>query len=575
MIDSSFEQISSLQYIIRNKERIIRELKSGEYYIRQEEKHKRDMVYMQRLLNQSRRETKEARDETRSVKKVWESIFEDLQKEYDILAKQNFELMQEVGALKEALAKERQEKYDIGGQLEEEKEKNLALNARINKDYTNSSKSSSATPNHTTIHNSREKSGRKPGGQPGHKHHPRKFHQADRVCRLETPKEYLDTGRYEPTGEIVSKQLVEAHLVLNTTEYRAEVFLDKKTGRKVHAPFPAGVTDDVNYGGTVKALAYLLNNECNVSIGKTQKFLKEASIGKLDIATGTICNLSRQFSVKTEDERNKIFLELSASPVLHSDFTFGRVRGKQGAVIICATPDGKVLYQARTKKGNEGVKGSPLEFYGGTLVSDHEAAIIKHGSRHQECLAHVERYVRGSMENEPGLKWNKEMLEWIKDNIAYWNRLNSGDIQYDINEVRRRISIYDSIMEKAKKEYEYEPPGDYYKDGYNLYLRMAEDREDYVLFLRDPSVPPTNNLAERLGRKVKRKMAEVMSFRGNGNEFYCDGLSIMESLKGAGENLFEGVARRFDLPVTRKRKKKSPASNEQAETRPDTEDRPE
>jgi hypothetical protein len=32
---------------------------------------------------------------------------------------------------------------------------------------------------------------------------------------------------------------------------------------------------------------------------------------------------------------------------------------------------GKVLYQGRTKKGDEGIKGSPLEYYGGTLVSDH------------------------------------------------------------------------------------------------------------------------------------------------------------------------------------------------------------
>ena len=75
------------------------------------------------------------------------------------------------------------------------------------------------------------------------------------------------------------------------------------------------------------------------------------------------------------------------------------------------------------------------------------------------------------------------------------------------------LSEYDEVIEKAKEEYEYEPPGDYYKDGYNTYQRMSEDKEEYVLFLRDPSVPPTNNLAERNGRQFKRKAHQVMAFR--------------------------------------------------------------
>jgi hypothetical protein len=49
------------------------------------------------------------------------------------------------------------------------------------------------------------------------------------------------------------------------------------------------------------------------------------------------------------------------------------------------------------------------------------------------------------------------------------------------------------ILTKAGEEYEYEPPSKYNREGYNTYKRMAEDPEEYVLFLRDPSVPPSNN----------------------------------------------------------------------------------
>ena len=80
---------------------------------------------------------------------------------------------------------------------------------------------------------------------------------------------------------------------------------------------------------------------------------------------------------------SEIFLKLFSAPVLHADFTFGRMNGSQTAVMICAAGD-TILYQGRPKKGDEGVEGSPLEFYDGILVSDHEAALIKHGSKNQE-----------------------------------------------------------------------------------------------------------------------------------------------------------------------------------------------
>lgn len=77
--------------------------------------------------------------------------------------------------------------------------------------------------------------------------------------------------------------------------------------------------------------------------------------------------------------------------------------------------------------------------------------------------------------------------------------------------------------------------------------RMEESPEEYVLFLRDPGVPPTNNTAERYGRKFKRKAHQVMSFRSQlGVDRFCDGLTITESIKEQGGNLFEGVTKRFN-----------------------------
>ena len=271
------------------------------------------------------------------------------------------------------------------------------------------------SPDHKTIYNSRERFGLKPGGQPGHIYHDRKRQEPTESHEIPAPDKYLDDPDFVPTGKNKKRQLIRTHVITEVIEYWTYEFRNRITGQRVHADFPPGFTDDVNYDGTIKALAYLVNNDLYTSIDKTRIFLKDISKEKIDISTGFICNFAKQFSECTKEERDEIFNGLSAAPVLHGDFTFDRSYGKQSAMMITATDDGRVLYQGREKKGDEGVKGSPLEHYSGTLVSDHEAALIKHGGRHQECLAHVKRFVKGEAENEPEKTWGSKMEAWIRD----------------------------------------------------------------------------------------------------------------------------------------------------------------
>ena len=87
-------------------------------------------------------------------------------------------------------------------------------------------------------------------------------------------------------------------MTTEVVEYVTPEYVSRVTGKKVHAAFPEGVRDDVNYDGTVKAAAYLLNNQCCVSISKTGEFLKAVSGGKLALSAGMICGLSTSFQRK-------------------------------------------------------------------------------------------------------------------------------------------------------------------------------------------------------------------------------------------------------------------------------------
>ena len=150
------------------------------------------------------------------------------------------------------------------------------------------------------------------------------------------------------------KQLVGIRMVLDVKEYHADVYYNSQTGERIHAAFPQGVVDEVNYDGSIRALLFLLNNDCCASIDKSRKFLSDLTGGKLSISKGMISRLSREFALKTEVERKSAYADMLLSPVLLTDCTPAKESGKSCQVFVCATPDGKALYFAREKKGMKG-----------------------------------------------------------------------------------------------------------------------------------------------------------------------------------------------------------------------------
>ena len=103
-------------------------------------------------------------------------------------------------------------------------------------------------------------------------------------------------------------------MLLDVTEYHADVYYSSQTGERVHAPFPAGVIDDVNYDGSIRAFLFLLNNDCCTSIDKSRQFLSGLTGGKLNISKGMVSRLSREFALKTEAERRAAYADYAAFP---------------------------------------------------------------------------------------------------------------------------------------------------------------------------------------------------------------------------------------------------------------------
>jgi len=547
-----FELITDLQYKVKHLQYEVDAFKSGDKYVQMNSNFQAMLTERNREVKNLRRQLADSRTEMVTIRNNWMQVFDDLQAEHakairnkeninKVLEKRNLKAEMLINELKDKNFAMKKELYATQTELEEERSKIQKLMAQINKNHENSSVPSSMKPNRKPITNNREKSGKAPGGQLGHEGHGRKKQVATKVIEIPSPSAYVDNPDYEATGRIIKRQRVGVKVLPYTEEYVTAEFRNKKTGKLVYADFPAGLENDVNYDGSVKAFAFLLNNHCNVSMDKTCEFLSEVTDGALQISKGMVCGLSREFSEKSKAEQSETFSNLVVAPVLNVDFTTAKVNGKNVNVAVCATPQ-NAAYFAREHKGHEGVKGTPAELNPNIIVHDHDKTFYSYGSLHQECLIHILRYLLDSIQNEKNLTWNTQMRELLREMIHYRNSLGPEE---DLDPVRVTSfeERFGQILDIADREYDYEPPSKYYKNGFNLKERLREFREAHLLFLHDKNVPADNNLAERLLRIFKRKQRQVMSFRNfNTLDYLCQSLTMLAQLCSSKGNVYKSVA---------------------------------
>ena len=509
------------------------------------EKEKRKNAKLTDALNERQEDNKELRSELAFYKTSYEA-----EKERNEILVQKIIVLQDINLQKiqtnnEALYAS-MDKLVLGlmAELEEKDGKILKLTAQINRDFHTSSSPSSQFPNRKPIQNSREKTGRKPGGQPGHKGHPRKhLETTEPIIDLSFPDEVKENPEaYEFSG-IKSRKIADVKMQVNVTEVRSAVFRNKITGEEVYRDFPEGYENEMNYGPGLKAYCNFMNNYLNVPLRKCASFLSDITFGTIEIAPSTIFKLGREFSKRTKKERGKIFIDLLNSPFMHTDVTTIRICGVLYFVYVSS--NGKdVLYQFRRHKGDEGIKGTPVEEYLFVLIHDHDVTYFKYGGAHQKCESHEARYVKDSMANEPNLEWNKQMdqhLGWIIHNFKLGNLA-------DDESIRKAKERYYEILELAMKEYSEIPESKlkYYKNGFNTAKRLKEYGEDLLYFLTHPEIPYTNNEAERRGRRIKTKMRVIGTFRSFQSAIdYLKFMSFMETSRDTIDNKYKKLVEVF------------------------------
>ena len=517
---------------LRAENKRLQEKASGLFTTEEKEALERHIRHLEQVIKTKDRQYESAREHWR----LTDGRCRDIEQENLELKERISDLTRENDLLRARAEKAEAEVCMLNGS-------NRKLVERLNTNFENSSLPSSALPFRKKVPNSRKPTGKKPGAQPGHK-----AHTASRLTptkdpvRLPAPKEFATNPDIYPTGRSITKQKIDIQIQVQVQDFIADEYRNRITGARLHAPFPDGLVNEVNYGPSIKAFAFLLNNYYNVPIAKTRQCISDLTRGVVTLSSGSICKLSSVFSAATEAERAKIFSLLTHADVLYSDATVSNINGSRKAVILCTDKE-HVLFQHLDHKGHDGLSKTPVKDFAGTLVHDHDRSYYSYGSGHQECLSHVLRYLIGASENEPFLTWHKQMHGLLQKMIHTAKR-NKDGIPKD--KARILSDKYESLLQLASEEYLKHPPDREYMDGYNLQKRMRDFKSAHLFFLSHPEVDYTNNISERELRKFKRKQKQAVVLRSDsGAQHICDALTIIETTRMQNKNVYDVVAASF------------------------------
>lgn len=230
---------------------------------------------------------------------------------------------------------------------------------------------------------------------------------------------------------------------------------------------------------------------------------------------------------------------VQSAPVVHQDDTGWRINGMNAWLQVACTPQ-HVLFQIRTRHTHQQLQELLGETFGGTLVAD-RYNVYDHTAftewKHQKCIRHVIRNVEEAVvllegRRGRGIVYATRLLQAFQDAHALHRQLRREELTPEayrdagyaidarITRLLDRTPLQSKINERLRKG-----------------LLKHHQRGSLLRFLGDPSIPPTNNAAERALRSgvIARKVSQCSKTQ-RGADGYAMIKSIVETAKRRGQH---------------------------------------
>ena len=420
------------------------------------------------------------------------------------------------------------------------------LEAQLSKDSHNSSKPPSSDGLAKKASSPNVPSGKKPGGQPG------------RVGKTLERSAHVDTVIDHPLpqhcqcGAVLADSGVRLHeqrqvIDIPVARYQVTEHRTWQTrcacGQVHQSAFPAEVSEVVQYGPNVRALAVHLTHGQLLPLARSAQLITE--LYGLNVSPGTVHAWGHQAARVLLPEVARIAQSLINLPVVCADESGLRVASRLHWLHTVAS-EKLTWYGAHAQRGLPAFKdhGILLNLIG-TAVHDCWGPYWRLLCAHGLCNAHLLRELTFQRETTRQ-RWPKRIIDLLlraRDHCEAARR--AGETTLSAWRIRRIFRDYHAILEQALARNPRAARQDKRRGrvkqsvAFNLINRMREHADAALRFVTDLRVPFTNNLAERAIRMPKVKQKVSGCFRTlQGAQTFCTIRSYLDTMHKQGHNMF-------------------------------------
>ena len=393
------------------------------------------------------------------------------------------------------------------------------------------------------VNNQREKTGRKSGGQAGH--------EGTNLRQVAHPDKVID---YCPPvcvgcGGALSMEQVTGHRkrqvfdivkpVVQVTEHRAHSGWCLECGTETQAAFPDGVTAAAQYGVTVEGLVVYLQAWQLIPEDRLAELMGD--VFGVALATSTIAAMGQRKAQALAGLAEHIEQQVKHAVVKHLDETGYRIAGVLQWLHVASTWL-LTCYRTSAKRGAmlAGVRGIIVhDFWRPYLTLD--------GVTHALCNAHHLRELKAliDIEHEP---WARAMHRFLRQACHGVNLARARRRSLSPAFLAWLSARYDRILAQGFAFHESQPPlavagrtgrgHPRRRTGHNLLIRLRDHKDDALRFLHDPTVPFTNNQAERDLRMMKVRQKISGGFRSDtGAQTFATLRTVLSTARKQGWNI--------------------------------------
>lgn len=250
-------------------------------------------------------------------------------------------------------------------------------------------------------------------------------------------------------------------------------------------------------GPRLRALALFLRNDIGMSYRKVPRAICE--MFDFPFTPAALIGFEKLLSVQAELLANDIAGKIGSSEgAVHADETYWSLNGERAYYWLHGT-EKYLHFQFDTSRAGEVSRDVLGEHFAGTLVTDcysgYQAQVAK---AKQKCLAHLARTAREWQKltkiGSTAHRFFADVKEFVKRGCEF-HRLRATTLLPHKEQEATKTWLRGELARLASF------PVDHGKAA-TLQQRIVRHDGEWLVFLDDPRVPPTNNLAERALRPL-------------------------------------------------------------------------